>query len=90
MRDPSELLQFVRKDSSDLKYHCVLCPNFSHKVISCTRNHVESKHYPNLFTYSCDLCEETFPTSTKLSTHKTRRHYKAEKQQSFGNGQTYQ
>jgi len=74
LQDPSELLQFVAKDPEDQKYHCTLCRGFSHKVISCTRNHVESKHYPNIFTYSCDQCQDVFPTSTKLSTHRTRKH----------------
>jgi len=89
LQDPSELLQFVKKDPADQKYHCTLCRNFSHKVISCTRNHVESKHYPNVFTYSCDQCDETFPTSTKLSTHRTRKH-KPVKHHQFDNGAMYQ
>jgi len=90
LQDPSELLQFVRKDSTDQKYHCTLCRNFSHKVISCTRNHVESKHYPNVFTYSCDQCEETFSTKTNLNTHRTRKHKQMKNPQFYRNEASYQ
>jgi len=74
IQDPSDLLQFVRKDPSDQKFYCSLCENFSHKVISHARNHVESKHYPDFFTYSCDQCGDTFTTKTNLNAHRTRKH----------------
>ena len=74
--DPSDLLQFVRKDPGDQKHHCTICENFSHATKSCARNHVESKHYPNLFTYSCDICAEIFSTKTNLNAHRTRKHKK--------------
>ena len=83
-QDPSELLQFVIKDPADQKYHCSICGNFSHAMKSCTRNHVESKHYPNVFTYLCELCEETFFTKTNLNTHKARKHKKVRNQEFCG------
>jgi len=73
-QDPSELLQFVRKDKSDLKFHCTLCDKFSHKNSSCTKNHVESQHFPNMFSYPCDKCDDTFTTKTTLNLHRTRKH----------------
>jgi len=73
-QDPSDLLQFVRKDRSDQKYYCTICENFSHKLSSCTRNHIESQHFPNYFTYTCDLCEMTFGTKTTLNLHRSRKH----------------
>jgi len=76
-QDPSELLQFVRKDQSDLKFHCTLCDKFSHKNSSCTKNHVESQHFPNMFSYPCDKCEMTFSTKTTLNLHRTRKHKSA-------------
>jgi len=73
-QDPSELLQFVQKDPSDLKFHCTLCSKFSHKNSSCTKNHVESQHFPNMFNYPCDKCEMSFTTKTTLNLHRTRKH----------------
>jgi len=83
VQDPSDLLQFVRRDPADQKFHCTLCGNFSHKVITCARNHVESKHYPNVFSYSCDQCEETFSTKTNLNAHRTRKHKQLKTQQFY-------
>ena len=75
-QDPSELLQFVRKDPSDQKFHCTLCGRFSHSVITCTRNHVESKHYPDSFIYPCDLCDQTFNSRMQFNNHKQTKHRK--------------
>jgi len=75
-QDPSDLLQFVRKDPYDQKFHCTLCDRFSHSVITCTRNHVESKHYPDSFTYQCDLCEQIFNSKMQLNNHKQTKHKK--------------
>ena len=75
-QDPSDLLQFVRKDPYDQKFHCTLCDRFSHSVITCTRNHVESKHYPDTFTYQCDLCDQIFNSKMQLNNHKQTKHKK--------------
>merc|ERR1719318_1799506 len=48
IQEPSDLKQFVRKDPTDLKYHCTMCTSFSQKSITSTRNHVESNHFPKL------------------------------------------
>eukprot|EP00092_Neocalanus_flemingeri_P093500 GFUD01118845.1.p1 GENE.GFUD01118845.1~~GFUD01118845.1.p1 ORF type:complete len:241 (-),score=52.61 GFUD01118845.1:47-685(-) len=81
--DPSELLQYVRKDPSDQKFHCSLCDKFSHKYSSCTRNHVESKHFPNMFSYPCDQCEMIFTTKSNFSMHRSRKHNPKQKQELF-------
>ena len=47
--DPSELLQFVRRDTLDYKFYCTIYEKFSHKVMPITRNPVESQHLPNTF-----------------------------------------
>ena len=79
-QDPSELLQFVHRSPDDGRFHCTLCNNFSHQNSSCTRNHVESHHYPNIFSYPCDLCEQIFDTRTKFNTHKQLKHKKVKQQ----------
>jgi len=73
-QDPSELLQFVRRDPQDQKFYCTLCEKFSHKVKPLARNHVESQHFPNMFNYPCDQCEESFDTKSKFNLHRQRKH----------------
>ena len=53
---------------------CGICYEFSHKSSYCVRNHIESKHYPNLFTYTCQQCDKTFGTNTALNRHNQRNH----------------
>ena len=72
--DPSELLQFVRKDPTDKKFYCTLCENFCHKARTMTGNHVESQHFPNTFSYPCDLCGNVLTTKTNLWLHRSRKH----------------
>ena len=72
--DPSELLQFVRKDPTDKKFYCTLCENFSHKARTMTGNHVESQHFPNSFSYPCDLCGDVLTTKSHLWLHRSRKH----------------
>jgi len=74
MRDPSELFQFVVKSDVSGKYTCGLCKTFSHAGKSHVRNHVESKHYPDVFTYECDQCEKTFSTKNGVANHRSVAH----------------
>eukprot|EP00092_Neocalanus_flemingeri_P039425 GFUD01042927.1.p1 GENE.GFUD01042927.1~~GFUD01042927.1.p1 ORF type:complete len:335 (-),score=76.87 GFUD01042927.1:184-1188(-) len=83
-QDPIELLQFVRRDPQDQKFYCTLCEKFSHKVKPLARNHVESQHFPNIFNYPCDQCEESFDTKSKSNLHRQRKH-KQNKNQQFYN-----
>jgi len=75
-QDPSELLQFVRKDPIDAKFYCMLCTStvYCHKNSYNTRNHVESQHFPKMFSYPCDKCDMTFSTNNAISLHKSRKH----------------
>ena len=73
-QDPAELLQFVRKDLEDKKYYCTFCERFSHKASAMARNHVESQHFPNTFSYPCDLCGEVLSSRSNLMLHRSRKH----------------
>jgi len=73
-QDPSELLQFVKRDQLDQKFHCTICGKFAHKNSYCTRNHVESQHFPDTFSYPCDQCEMVFTTKSNFSLHRSRKH----------------
>ena len=73
-QDPCELLQFVRKSEEDGKYYCTLCAKYSHKWSSCTRNHVESKHFPTTYCYPCNECDSLFYTKTAFNLHRSTKH----------------
>jgi len=83
LEDPSDLLQFVRKEPTDKRFHCTLCDKFSHTNSYHTRNHVESQHFPNTFSYQCDQCDSVFSTKCNFTMHKSRKHKNKLKQQSF-------
>jgi len=74
MSDPSELFQFVIRSDVSGKYTCGLCKTFSHAGKSHVRNHVESKHFPDTFTYECDQCEKIFSTKNGVANHRSVAH----------------
>jgi len=57
-------------------YTCSLCSYT--KTRTLVRNHVESIHFPNTFTYKCDLCGKTFGTNNAFLMHKKRFHSKSD------------
>jgi len=76
-QDPSELLQFVELDKSDVarrRYFCSLCHNFFHQNKSNVRNHVECKHFPDAFMYTCETCGANLPSKAALQKHKHKLH----------------
>jgi len=75
-QDPSDLLQFVNRNSEDGRFHCTLCDKFSHPNSSCTKNHVESQHFPYIFSYHCDICDLELDSRNKLNNHKRLKHKK--------------
>ena len=71
---PEQLLEYVGKDPLSGKYTCTICSSFFHTSKSNTRNHVESKHFPDAFVYSCEVCNSTFPTRMSLYKHRQTKH----------------
>ena len=74
MTDPSDLFQFVIRSDINGKYTCGICKTFSHAGKSHVRNHVESKHFPDTFTYECDQCEKIFSTKNGVANHRSVAH----------------
>ena len=72
--DPSQLLQFVRKDEKDGRFYCTICEDYSHTTKHWTRNHIEAKHFPDNFVYKCDQCSEVFKNAIGLNNHRARKH----------------
>ena len=72
--DPSQLDQFLEKNIENGKWQCTICNDFSHKIVTCARNHVEAKHFPNTFIYTCPVCSDTFNSKKSLYNHTASRH----------------
>jgi len=51
---------------------CGVCYMFSHSAKSNVRNHIESKHFPNTFTYTCPVCAKTLTSKKSLQNHASR------------------
>jgi len=70
---PEDLLQYIGKDQLG-NHLCMLCNDFKHKSRANVRNHVESKHFTNLFIYECDICGKTAASQQALHRHKSSYH----------------
>ena len=55
---------------------CGVCGNFSNHSLGNVRHHIESKHFPNTFSYTCRECPATFGTYNSLNMHQ-RSHMRA-------------
>ena len=76
---PDDLLNFcVREGEGVGKWTCSLCYQFAHKSRQNVRNHVESKHYPTTFQYSCPNCDKVCYTMRALEVHKSSTHRQAQ------------
>jgi len=72
--DPADLLQYIVKDSSTGNLSCSLCYSFSHRSRANVRNHIESKHFPKTFVYTCPICEKECPSHQSMLKHKSLFH----------------
>ena len=55
------------------KHKCSLCGHLSKRSHSML-DHLESRHFPGMFEYSCDSCDKVFDTRKKYSNHRVREH----------------
>ena len=74
IQEPNDLMKHVKRDLTDRKYHCELCSLFSHVARGNARNHVEARHFPNMFTYHCDLCDKTYSSRDTYASHRSIKH----------------
>jgi len=76
VRTPEDLLKFVLPGDSG--FVCSYCAKvFPNK--RDVRNHLESIHFPNYFTYSCEQCGKEFKSLNSRNIHMTRNHNKPKK-----------
>ena len=74
--DRSFMNQYVDKDPSGKGFRCALCAEqgevFKNKGSYHILNHIESRHFPNTFVYSCDTCDKIMPTAKAHARHKEK------------------
>ena len=51
---------------------CNICRVYRNKTITNVRMHIESKHFPGTFEYSCSMCCRQFNTKLALDRHKKK------------------
>ena len=73
-QQPEDLLKYIDRDEGGSGYFCTLCTGFSHKSRANVRNHVESKHFPKHFVYTCQTCGHNCPSHQSLLKHKSMFH----------------
>ena len=73
--NPQDLDQFVLT-SEDGSYYCGICSQAANQK-SNLKKHIESKHFPNLFSYQCPECPHVVGTKKALDRHKERIHPKS-------------
>merc|ERR1719318_408924 len=67
---PEDFKKFIEKDEDGP--HCGICRQFYNRSVTNVRNHIESKHFPNSFLYSCPNCSINVNTKVALDRHATR------------------
>lgn len=70
---PEDFDQFISGKNENGKYACVLC---AYNAVNKTdvRYHVESKHYPNHFSYNCQYCDHVLGTFIAMKRHVQAHH----------------
>ena len=63
---PEDFMQYITKASG--RFFCNLC-DYSHAQKRLARNHIESQHFPNYFSYPCPHCDKIVGTQKALSRH---------------------
>jgi len=50
-------------------FQCSLCGKVMDRSLGLMMAHVEAKHFRELFTHNCDICQDTFKTKAILMSH---------------------
>jgi len=70
-KNQDEFKNFVSKDEHG-SHFCTICNAFKHKSCSNVVNHIESKHFPNSFVYTCKYCVKQFNARNSLNVHASK------------------
>jgi len=75
-KGPEDLHAYVVENSDTSAKHKFMCAICQQTGLNRrdVRNHVESLHFPNTFTYTCELCHKEMKTKKALNNHKYTKH----------------
>ena len=65
---PEDFNQYVSRNEAGIPM-CSICHGFVNKAIVNVVNHIESKHFPSTFSYSCPNCHRIVATRKALQRH---------------------
>jgi len=68
--------KFMEKEPETSGYFCNICQMYRKRGKADVRNHIESKHFPNSFSYNCHICSYVVGTNKALSRHVQNAHSK--------------
>ena len=67
LQTPEDFKKYIVR--TDRGQTCSICHSFSHSSKSNVRKHIESRHFPNSFSYSCPNCATVVGTQMALDKH---------------------
>jgi len=67
LQSPEDFKKYIVK--TDRGQTCSICQEFSHSSKSNVRKHIESRHFPNSFSYTCAYCDTVVGTQMALDKH---------------------
>ena len=73
MTNIEDLDQYISVNESGGKC-CGICYAFKSNMLRDLRDHIESKHFPNVFSYQCPDCDVVVNTNKAYRIHKSRKH----------------
>ena len=69
--DPTETLKkYIVRGANGPE--CGLCHQYRNNSVTNVKKHIESKHFPGLVSYTCDLCGKDFATRYSIDKHRPR------------------
>ena len=66
--------EYISKEPDGVKYYCSICEKFRKRGRSDVKDHIESIHFPNSFSYQCQYCDHVVGTNKALTRHVQRLH----------------
>ena len=67
LQSPEDFKKYIVK--TDRGQTCSICQDFSHSSKSNVRKHIESRHFPNSFSYTCAYFDTVVGTQMALDKH---------------------
>ena len=67
LQSPEDFKKYIVK--TDRGQTCSICQEFSHSSKSNVRKHIESRHFPNSFSYTCAYFDTVVGTQMALDKH---------------------